>query len=570
MRRSGEGKRLPNWAIGLVLVVVVAVGSFFAYTKKLPWSDPYEVRAVFASAQNVRTDSPVRIAGVEVGKVTAVEQVTSDSPSYEAAAGGEANTLAKDPTSGVQAAVVTMTISEEGLPLHEDATFQLRPRLFLEGNLFVDVKPGTPNAREVSEDHEFPITQTSNSVQLDQVLTTLQTDVREDLRTFLDQFGNALVKYGGAEGFQELHRSSVGAYKFTSQVNEAFLGTQTHDLSELIRNLDKVIAALGQNERELQGFVTNLRTVAGSFAAEDAALEQAIAELPGVLDAAQPAFANLNASFPALRAFAREALPGVNSTVPTINAATPFIEQLRQLVSRDELRGLVADLRPTVPRLADLTKKTIPFLDESRALSSCFNEVIIPWSQDEVYVEGDYDVDGQDGNRDAFGKVYEETAYGLAGIASESRSGDANGQYIRVQASGSTNTVTTPPGAGAPGDTITEELHGITPFSISGAVPNLEVNDEDSQKTPFKPNRPCEEQVPPDLGATVGAPPDQEPGGGGPLALQEGIDGLEQFADTATEAAKLAEDGDEQAARALQDEALKEFNQISQAFEGAE
>ena len=29
-----------------------------------------------------------------------------------------------------------------------------------------------------------------------------------------------------------------------------------------------------------------------------------------MLDAARPAFANLNASFPALRAFAREALPG--------------------------------------------------------------------------------------------------------------------------------------------------------------------------------------------------------------------------------------------------------------------
>ena len=33
-----------------------------------------------------------------------------------------------------------------------------------------------------------------------------------------------------------------------------------------------------------------------------------------------------------------------------------------------------------------------------------------------------------------FGRVFEETAYGLAGIAGESRSGDANGQYIRVQA----------------------------------------------------------------------------------------------------------------------------------------
>ena len=119
-----------------------------------------------------------------------------------------------------------MTLKEEALPLHEDAQFQLRPRLFLEGNLFVDTKPGSPNADEVGENHTFPVTQTSSSVQIDQVLTTLQSDVRANLQTFLDQFGNALTKYGGAEGFQELYRSSAGAFKYTSIVNEALQGTR--------------------------------------------------------------------------------------------------------------------------------------------------------------------------------------------------------------------------------------------------------------------------------------------------------------------------------------------------------
>ena len=44
-----------------------------AFTKELPWGDAYEVRAVFGSAQSVRPSSPVRIAGVNVGKVTSVE-----------------------------------------------------------------------------------------------------------------------------------------------------------------------------------------------------------------------------------------------------------------------------------------------------------------------------------------------------------------------------------------------------------------------------------------------------------------------------------------------------------------
>ena len=323
MRRE-RSRRLPSWVIGLVLLIVIAMGCYLAFTKELPWSDSYEIKAVFGSAQNIRPESPVRIAGVNVGKVVSVEHL-------------EAPTTRRTPgrqRAGQQAAVVTMELNEDALPLHSDATFKLRPRLFLEGNYFVDVQPGSPNAPETPENHTFPVNQTSYSVQLDQVLTTLQGDVRADLQTFLDQLGNALVKDGGAEGFRELYKTSAPAGKYTSQVNQAVLGTQPGDLTGLIDGLDRVVRGLGRNEGALQSLVTNFRVFSGSFASEDVALGQAIEELPNTLQAAKPAFANLNAAFPPLRAFAREALPGVRSTPATLRAATPFINQVRALVVR--------------------------------------------------------------------------------------------------------------------------------------------------------------------------------------------------------------------------------------------
>ncbi len=394
------------------------------------------------------------------------------------------------------AALVTMTLKEEALPLHEDAQFQLRPRLFLEGNLFIDTKPGSPNAEEVGENHTFPVNQTSSSVQIDQVLTTLQSDVRANLQTFLDQFGNALTKYGGAEGFQELYKSSGGAFKYTSIVNEALQGKRPHDLSGLIRNLDKVVAALGSNEVALQNLVTNFRVVSGSFAAESASLEQAIAKLPDVLDAAEPAFANLNASFPPLRAFAREALPGVRSTAPALREATPLIDQVRLLVSEPELRGLVSDLRPTIPDLAKLSAETKPLLTQFRRVSSCFNEVVIPWSNDTVDPPASYPAKLQ-----PQGNVAEETASGLVGIGSESRSGDANGQYIRVEAGGGANTVLLPgaaedPVTGAPLDAV-----GLLDFPLLGGMPSVHGSTADSQRPEFHPEIACETQDPPDLSA---------------------------------------------------------------------
>ena len=487
--RPSQGRRVPSWAVGLIAVVVVSIASVLAFTKQLPWGDPYEIRAVFSSAQSVRTSSPVRIAGVTVGEVTKIEPlISAEGETLEAQAGDDAAPASADDPPGQQAAVVTMELNEDALPLHEDAQFKLRPRLFLEGNHFVDLQPGSPNAEEIKDGHTFPVNQTAYSVQLDQVLTTLQGDVRTDLQIFLNQFGNALTKYGGAKGFQELYRTSPEANRYTSQVNEAFLGTEPGDLGGTIKGLDRVVRGLGRNEETLKDLVTNFRIFSGAFAAEDVALGQAIEELPNTLEASRPAFANLNSSFPALRAFAREALPGVESTPETLQAATPFVTQIRELVAKDELRGLVSDLRPTIPKLARLSRESIPFLDETRALSSCFNEVVIPWSQDTVEpLDPNYP-------HEPVGRVFEETGYGLSGIASESRSGDANGQYIRVAAGGGANTVVIPNAVPGLNGGVQNSVGGAA-FPLLGAMPAI----EDSAKTPFKPDVACETQEQPNL-----------------------------------------------------------------------
>ncbi len=522
--RPGQHKRLPNYVIGLILIVLVAVGSFLAYTKKLPWSHGYEVKAVFTTAQNVVPNSPVRIAGVNVGKVISVEPCTNDNPACGGVDGGDtttASTTGNPPqsgASGVQAAIVTMEIDSEGQPIKEDSTFKLRPRLFLEGNMFIDVNPGSPESPTAPSDHTFPVTQTSASVQLDQVLTTLQSGVRRNLQIFLKEFGNALVKYGGAEGLRQQFETSPGAYKYTSLVNQAFLGTQPHDLSNLVVNLDSAVQALDADQTGLQNLVTNLRVVTGSFAAQNQALSEAIARLPRLLEVGRPALAALDQSFPPLRAFAREVLPGVRSTPETLDAATPLLNQIRKLVSKPELRGLSQDLRHTIPNLTKLSHRTIPFLDQSRSLASCFNQTIIPWSNSSVPDNNFPPPTVTDGAGTHPATVAEETGYGLVGIGGESRSGDANGQYIRVEAGGGVNTPQIPgPLQGTVGKVIegsrpsdqTVPFVGFAESQILGSQPNLALGHEDSVKPPFRPDAPCEKQQPPNLQTSNGPAPTQ-------------------------------------------------------------
>jgi phospholipid/cholesterol/gamma-HCH transport system substrate-binding protein len=485
MTRPNHNRRISNFQIGLIAIVLTVLGFYLAFTKSIPLvsGGGYELKAVFGDAQNIRAKSPVRISGVDVGQVTDVQHLVDQNGN------------------GQDAAVVTMTLDDKALPVHDDATLQLRPRLFLEGNLFVDLHPGSPNAPDLNSGSTVTEDHTSYSVQFDQVLTTLQAPVRQNLQVFLKEFGDGLDKYGGAEGFQESFRTSPAAYRYTSEVNDALLGTQPGDLAGFVRNFGTVAAELNQNSSDLQGLVTNLDTVSGAFAASQQSLRDAIIELPRVLAVGRPALFKLNRDFPALRAFAREALPGTKAANAALDYANPWIGQLRQLISQEELRGLVEDLGPTIPDLASLTNASLPFLEQSRLLSSCFDRVVIPWS--------DSNIPNNDSDPPA-GKVYEETAYGLVGVGGESRTGDANGQEFRVLGGGGSNSI-------APFNTpdMVSPLTGVVPFNFLGSEPAK----QSSQKTPFRPDVPCETQDPPNLHSELGPAPTTKSSGTSQTAL---------------------------------------------------
>src|SRR3954453_14625190 len=263
MRRRRSKGGVSTLAVGLVALIVIAIGTFLGFTKKIPFQQHYEVKAAFLSANNLKKASPVRIAGVEVGKVTKIERASK----------------------GANGAVVTMQIQDKGRPLHDDATFKIRPRIFLEGNFFVDVTPGH-GGQEVPKDHVFPVNQTATPVQFDQVLTALQSDTREDLKTLLRQYAAAL-KGRGAKGFNASIKYWKPAYRDSAIVSEALLGENEHDLSGYVNHAGGFAGAIDRNPQRLKDLITNFRQTANAFARENTNLEAGIAELPPILPAAQ-------------------------------------------------------------------------------------------------------------------------------------------------------------------------------------------------------------------------------------------------------------------------------------------
>src|SRR5256885_16468780 len=91
---------------GVIALVVISVAVFWAFTKANPFASPYTLTAVFRSANKIKPNSPRRIAGVNVGKVTGVSALPR----------------------GEGAAKVTMENSEPGPPKQHDPDLKIRPR----------------------------------------------------------------------------------------------------------------------------------------------------------------------------------------------------------------------------------------------------------------------------------------------------------------------------------------------------------------------------------------------------------------------------------------------------------
>jgi len=182
VRNPNRPQRISNFAAGMVLLAVTFCACWLAF-KGAPWGGGWELRAVVRQATELGPRSPVRIAGVEVGKVKDVEP-------------GEGDT-----------SVVTMELKDDALPIHEDATIKVRPRIFLEGNFFVDLKPGTPGSPTADEGYTVPVSQTAAPVQLDQILSTLDSDTRVNLKLLLRGLGQGLAD-GGAQALNKAWKPS--------------------------------------------------------------------------------------------------------------------------------------------------------------------------------------------------------------------------------------------------------------------------------------------------------------------------------------------------------------------------
>ncbi|MCD2198241.1 MlaD family protein [Actinomycetospora endophytica] len=298
----------------------------------------YTVDMSTKDVQGLVANSEVRIAGVTVGRVTALD---ADGPDDQAH--------------------VEMTLDGGAVPLHQGMTARIGMKSLI-GATFVDIVDG--HGAPLSSGYQLPAGQVLPAVSIENVVRGLDPKTRQALSGTVRSLGAATAGRGPdvsqlAEG---LGRLGAGGHTALDAI-----AAQSDDLTKLTGETTDLLNALDTSNGQIVDVVDNARAIVGATAGQRPALEQTMQQLPGVLSSAQSATGKLT-----------ELAGPLTPVAADLKAAAPDLNQaLVQLpdTSRD-LRGLLPDLKGILDR-APATLDRVPDLaDDVDALVPPTHELL--------------------------------------------------------------------------------------------------------------------------------------------------------------------------------------------------
>jgi virulence factor Mce-like protein len=344
--------------IAVVATVLVVVGTGASGDSS---QGGYQLRAIFDNAFSLIEGEDVRVSGVNVGKISALD-VTADNR-----------------------AAVVMNITRPGFDdFREDASCTIRPQGLI-GERFVEctltqprpegeAKPAAlkkvPDGEPGAGQHLLPVERTSKPVDIDLVNNITRLPERQRLAIILNELGAGLA--GRGEDLNETIRRANPALGATNQVLK-LLGDQNKVLRRLATDSDTVLEPLARDRAQVADFITQANSVSQATADRRADLERNFERLPrflselrptmtrlqGFADEFQPVLQDLQASAPdinrlfkELGPFSQASIPAVRSLGRAADVGRPALVRSKPIV--DDLRGLLVQAKPLSANLAGL------------------------------------------------------------------------------------------------------------------------------------------------------------------------------------------------------------------------
>jgi phospholipid/cholesterol/gamma-HCH transport system substrate-binding protein len=222
------------------------------------------VTASFSNADGLVAGNAVRIAGVDAGTVTSVG-------------------IAGDSATGELSAVVTMRVAASDWPLHAGTHVSVRPEGVL-SNPYVEIDPGPASNPSLGSAPAFGVGQTQSPLNLDQLTNVFTPEVRQALRTQLEQ--GVLALGGGGAGNLNGTLSNTNPLSLDAISVTDVLATRSPQLDSLNFEFDTITGDLAREDANLGPLIANLDTTVHAIAVRET-------DLQGTLTHAANVFADL-------------------------------------------------------------------------------------------------------------------------------------------------------------------------------------------------------------------------------------------------------------------------------------
>jgi phospholipid/cholesterol/gamma-HCH transport system substrate-binding protein len=318
----------------MAIVALIAAAFLCAYLL-LSSSSGYTVHALVSDAGQIGTGNEVQVGGVPIGSVEAVK--------------------IRD---GGRSAELDLRIDGGEAPLHEGTTATIRnPSLTSVAGRYVSLVPGPNNAPEIPDGGEIPTSDTTEIVDLDQLLNSLDPSTVADL---------SQVIHGSAEAASGRGRQLAAAI---NALNPALsrsadvlgqLDQDQHALRQLVVNGSRVVKTLARHGGQLTSGTAAASSALNAIARRQQELSSALGEAPPTLQRAVPTLAGVRGLLHRLDPALTEARPvvaGVSRLLPRLRPATnrlrAVLPQLRSVVSSPAPDDDATDLLRRLPQLAD-------------------------------------------------------------------------------------------------------------------------------------------------------------------------------------------------------------------------
>lgn len=324
--------------LAAVAFVLSCVGlTIFVWTQfsgTIPFApEGYRVQAVFPETGQLVSGADVRIAGVDVGKVTSVNPEGTNS-------------------------LVAMSLYKQFAPIPADTHAILRLKTLL-GEAYIELSTGNGSGPKLPDGGTIPRQQVEPTQDLDQVLDSFNPATQRALQEFLNGTYSALDGQG-----QNLN-DAIGNLDPTVSDLSALVGElneQQGNIQRVVNGLGTVFTTLGDRSSDVQTLVTAGNQVLSATAARDAQLEATVNGLPPFLAQLRATLSTLNVTL----GIARPTLNAIRGAAPLLRPA------FSELIT---LSGPALSLLHQAPTLLDITTNALPYIAR---FTVSFNNALTP------------------------------------------------------------------------------------------------------------------------------------------------------------------------------------------------